>query len=124
MDVVAGSGEVTLFNTMWGIWPQPTGLSVEVVLQDHVGAGIIFWRLQHIVLNASDMRHKREAVGWIGCDRVRSDRGFLLVNGSLSLRTRGRSNLRSIRETWPTSRRCAKSRDLIEVIGDCGDEYR
>ena len=62
MDVVAGSDEVPLFNAMWRIGAQPTGLSVEAVLQDHVGAGIIFRRLQHIVLDAGDMRHKGEAV--------------------------------------------------------------
>ena len=47
---------------MWRIGAQPTGLSVEAVLQDHVGAGIIFRRLQHVVLDAGDMRHKGEAV--------------------------------------------------------------
>ncbi len=51
MDVVAGSDEIALFNAMWRIRAQPTGLSVEAVLQDHVGAGVIFRRLQHIVLD-------------------------------------------------------------------------
>src|SRR6266403_3299225 len=82
MDVVAGSDEVPLFNAMWRIGAQPTGLSVEAVLQDHVGAGIIFRRLQHIVLDAGDMRHKGEAVGRIGRDRMRPDRRFLVVGGS------------------------------------------
>src|SRR5215831_19735631 len=73
MDVVAGSDEIPLFNTMWRIGTQPTGLSVEAVLQDYIGPGIIFRRLQHIVLDAGDMRHKGEAVGRIGRDRMRPD---------------------------------------------------
>src|SRR4029077_1691282 len=82
MDVVAGSDEIPLLNTMWRIRAQPTGLSVEAVLQDHIGTGIIFRRLQHIVLDAGDMRHKGEAVGRIGRDRMRPYCGFLRVNGS------------------------------------------
>src|SRR5215471_9913537 len=39
MDVVAGSDEIPLFNAMRRIRTQPTGLRVEVVLQDHVRAG-------------------------------------------------------------------------------------
>src|SRR5689334_5924560 len=82
MDIVTRSDEIPLFNAMWRIRTEPTSLSIEPILQDHVGAGIVFRRLQHIVLDAGDMRHKGEAVGWIGCDSMRSDRGFLLVNGS------------------------------------------
>jgi hypothetical protein len=73
---------IPLFNAMWRIWTEPTGLSVEAVLQDHVGARIIFRRLQHVVLNTGDMRDKGKAIGRISCDRMRSDCGFLLVNGS------------------------------------------
>src|SRR5215469_512954 len=58
MDVMAGSDKIPLFNTMWRIRTEATGLSVEAVLQDHVGAGIIFWWLQHIVLDAGDMGDK------------------------------------------------------------------
>src|SRR6266851_7738462 len=82
MDIVTRSDEIPLFNAMWRIRAQPTGLSVEPILQDHVGAGIIFRRLQHIVLDAGDMRHKGEAVRQIGRDRMRPNRGFLFVNGS------------------------------------------
>ena len=82
MDIVAWSDEIALFNAMWRIRTQPAGLSVETVLEDHIGAGIIFRRFQHIVLDASDMRDKGESIGRIGCDRMRSDRSFLLVNGS------------------------------------------
>src|SRR6202048_2346440 len=70
MDIVTRSDEIPLFNAMWRIRAQPTGLSVEAVLQDHVGAGIIFRRLQHIVLDAGDMRHKGEAVRRISRDRM------------------------------------------------------
>src|SRR5947209_16740898 len=82
MDVVAGSDEIPLLHAVWRIRAQPTGLSVEPVLQDHVGAGIIFRRLQHIVLDAGNMRHKGEAVGRIGCDRMRTDRSLLFVSSS------------------------------------------
>src|SRR5215471_7995805 len=61
MDVVAGSDEISLLDAMWRIRAQPTSLSAEAVLQDHIGAGIVFRRLQHIVLDAGDMRHKGEA---------------------------------------------------------------
>src|SRR6201984_2624319 len=46
MDIVTRSDEIPLFNTIWRIRAQPTGLSVETILQDHVEAGIIFRRLQ------------------------------------------------------------------------------
>src|SRR5215472_17074468 len=82
MDVMAGSDKIPLVGAMWGIRTQPAGLSVEAVLQDHVGAGIIFRWLQHIVLDARDMGHKGEAVGRIGSDRMRPDRSVLLVSGS------------------------------------------
>src|SRR6516164_5449340 len=84
MDVVAGSDEISLFNAMWRVRAQPTGLRVQAVLQNHVWAGIVFRRLQYVVLDAGDMRHKGEAVGRIGRDCMRPDRGFLRVHGSRS----------------------------------------
>src|SRR6516225_9854397 len=82
MNVVAGADEILLFNALRPVRTQPTGLSVEAVLQYHVRAGIIFRRLQHIVLDARNMGHEGEAVGRICCDRMCPDGGFLLVNGS------------------------------------------
>ena len=70
---------------MCRIRAQPPGLSVEAVLQNHVGARIIFRRFQHIVLNAGDMRDKGKAIGRISCDRMRSDCGFLLVSRQTQL---------------------------------------
>ena len=41
-----------------------------------------FRLLRKSILNAGDMRDKGKAIGRISCDRMRSDCGFLLVNGS------------------------------------------
>ena len=42
MDMVTRSDKIPLFNAMWGIRAQPTGLSVEPILQDHVGPELFF----------------------------------------------------------------------------------
>lgn len=68
--VVARAEAVGLLDPERGVGGQTAGVGIEPELHDHVWAGVILWRLQNIILNAGDVRHKGKAVGRIGLDRV------------------------------------------------------
>ena len=71
--VMARTYEVRLFDPRSGVFGCHTAaFRVKPEMRDKIGAGVVFRRLQNVVLKARDMRHESKAVGRIGRDRVRT----------------------------------------------------
>ena len=49
---------------------QAAGFRIEPELHDHIGAGVVLRRLQDVVVEPGDVRHKGEPVGGVGRYRV------------------------------------------------------
>src|SRR5438067_10918549 len=62
------------------IGTETAGLSIEPELQDDVGTWVVARRLQHVVLEAGDVGHKREAVRWVGRNRMRPNGRFVPID--------------------------------------------
>ena len=60
---------------------QPAGLRIEPELHDHIRARVLLRRLQDVVVETRDMRHKRELVGGIGRYRVGTGRRGQPIEG-------------------------------------------
>src|ERR1700758_2250092 len=63
----------------WRIGRKAAGLRVESELENYVGTRVVPRRLQDIVVEAGDVRHKGEAVGPIRLDGMRAARRGLPV---------------------------------------------
>ena len=119
--VVPRTHQFPLLDPERRIGCQPAAPCIEPELGDEIGAGDVLRRLQHIVLDAGDVRHKDEAVRGIGRNRVGTDCRLVPVDWRCSYRSirpdrmhRDKAALViGTEQVLAGAVRCAKSRRLL-----------
>jgi hypothetical protein len=79
--IVAWAEASGRFDPEWRIGGQMAGLRIEPELRNKIGAGIILGRLQDIVVEAGDVRHKGELVGGVSLDGMGAVGRVLPIEG-------------------------------------------